>query len=193
MKSKYFYFCLFLIINLFSSCVSKQICIRKSNLCGIIVDENNKPVKNYLVVVSNGVINKKSAYTNSSGIFVIPDMSVGEYVLSGHKLNFGKIEKNNFYFDGNSTMLCCQVSTLEELLNKTDQCILNMDYEQALNFINEITVEKNHCNSGLIFLYKIFLYKKMNDMDAYTDCIKQIKKIENDNFRKFIKKGDVGV
>ena len=184
-----------LIINYFvlSGCVTKEHCVKSNNLSGIIVDENNRPISNYQVICGSNPINKKTTFTNNSGIFVFTDVPIGKNIISGQKNNYGKIENKEFNFDGGSSMLCCQVSSLQELLSQIDRYIINREYEKALNIIEQISVEENHYNSVLVLLYKEYLYIKIKNMDGYIKCINQLRKIKNDKLKEFIKKGDVGL
>lgn len=193
MRKYSFTITIFILMVGFTSCVTQKQCIKKNNLCGIVVDENNKPVSDYLIICSSNPFNKLSTYTNSSGVFVLSDLDIGTYNISGKKQNYGEINNKDFYFDGGSSMLCFQVSSLQELLCKTDKYIENKEYEKALNIINEISVYNNYYNSALVLLYKEYLYIKIKNMDGYIECINQLRKIKNDKLREFIKKGDVGL
>lgn len=193
MKIVNYFFSFIMIVLLFAGCVTYKNCIKKSNLCGIVVDENNKPVSNYLIICDSNPFNKVSTYTNDNGIFLLSDMEVGTYNISGRKQNFGKIDNDSFYFDGSSSMLCYQVSSLEELLFRVNKCIDNKEYEKAINIVNKIEIDENQYNYGLILLYKEYLYIKLKDVDAYMNCIRLLKKIKNDKCRKIIEKGDVGL
>lgn len=185
---KIFFLCLLFLIILFSGCVSKNKIIKNGNFCGIILDENNNPIPNYYVCCFNNSFNKMGTYTNSSGIFFFQNMEIGNYFLSGHKENFGNIENKEFYYDGGSSMLCCQVASLQELLFQIDKCIENKEFEKGLELTNQICVEENQYNHILVLLYKKYLNLKMNDKDAYDECVRQLKKIENDKYQDFMEK-----
>ena len=75
---------------LFWSCASKPKFTGKGDLCGLIVDEKNKPVSDFVVYCTACEPNLqivKPVITNESGLFVFFDVPAGSYHLSGSKNN----------------------------------------------------------------------------------------------------------
>lgn len=178
---------IFLISILFlSSCATQKNCIETNNFCGIIVDENNKPVKDFMIICYKNAFNKKIAYTNSNGIFILPEMSVGDYIITGKKENYGKIENKKVFFNGNSYIFCCQVQSITKLLEQTKESIRQKNYDKALEIINATEVCENELNSLLVLLYKTYLYIKLKDWESYSKCIKLLKQNNNDLCKKLL-------
>lgn len=174
------------LVCLVTGCVSQDNVIKNNNFSGIILDENNKPIANYYVCCYKNPLNKKAAYTNKSGIFFFQNMEIGTYHILGHKENYGKIENKEFYFNGDTSMFCCQVASLHEFILEIDCCIENRDYKTALDLTNQIYIEENQYSQVLVLLYKKYLNLKMGKMDAFTECVSQLKKVKNDKCMKFI-------
>ena len=66
---------------LFFSCASKPVFSGKGDLCGLVVDENSKPVKDFVIYCESKSAGKKLAevkpvLTNESGLFVFYDLLV---------------------------------------------------------------------------------------------------------------------
>lgn len=184
---------LLLVFGSLCSCISQKNCIKKTNLCGIVVDENNRPIPNYQVICYNNLLAQQSAYTNSSGVFVFYDMSIDNYILMGKKENYEKIEKKEIFVDGNGDILCCQVCSFSEILKNVEQAIYNKDFEKALLLIDKVSVTKGEYNNALVLLYKLYLSLETKNMEAYSKSLSLLKKIKNDKCKEFIRKGDVGV
>lgn len=183
----------FTLLFLFNSCVTEKNCIKKSNLSGIVIDENNRPVSNYKVICHLNSLKSIAAYTNNSGIFVLPNLETGNYSFSGLKENYGRINKKSFCFNGSASMFCCQVSSIKELICNADLLIENKEYEKAIEIINQIMVTEDNYNYVLVLLYKIYLYKKINKMDAYAESVRLLKKCIEGKKINFIQKGDMDI
>lgn len=187
----------FFILNIFglvfilvTGCVSQKQCIKNSDFCGIVVDENNKPIPNYSIKCSKNLVNVKSTYTNNSGIFFIPNMETGKYTISGKKNNYIKIIDKEFYFNGSQSIFCCQVMGIKAVLDKILINIKNKDYEKALEILKQLELEKDELNYGLILLYEAYLYDKLKNKEDYEKCVNLIKNIKNNKFKELIEKGD---
>lgn len=173
-----------LVLLILTSCVSQKKCMEKSDLCGIVVDENNNPINNFKITCSSNIVDGKSAYTNNSGIFFIPDLKVGEYYISGEKDNYAKVPKQKFLFNGSQSLFCTQVISLESLLEKVELLIQNEEYLKALKFIEQMEFSKDQLNEALILLYKAYLNLKLEKYELYEDCLKQLKKSKNEKLKK---------
>lgn len=176
-----------------AGCVSQPNCIKTGNFCGMIIDENNKPVNNYLIICNSSSLEKKKAYTNRSGIFVIPDMSIGEYELSGQKVNYSLINKKIINFNGSNEIFCCQVLSLEKIINQTNIYIKNKDFEKALECLSSISPNDKELNSLLILLYQSLVNLKQRNLEDYNKCMKSIKKLKNEKCKEIIKKGELKI
>ena len=78
---------------LFISCASKPGFNGEGDLCGLVIDENNRPVADFVVYSSNkdNPNQKTSALTNSSGLFVFQNTKAGTYYISGEKKNYTRL------------------------------------------------------------------------------------------------------
>lgn len=160
MKSRYF--CGILIIALiFSGCASKSAFEGKADLCGMIVDENNQPVEDYVVYYRKKMTEKSSA-TNSSGLFVLHDVSSGEFSLYGEKSGYTKLaDQKNTFFD-RTKIICFQVNSLDLVLENVNKLIELKKYEDALELIQNVAYNKGTNEEYVICCYESFLADVLN-------------------------------
>ena len=96
MKRNYF-MAGFFIIALVSSCKSLPSFKGEGDLCGLIVDENNSPVKDFVIYCKNE-LDTRTALTDENGMFVVHGVPSGVYKISGQKKNYVKLENAEFLF-----------------------------------------------------------------------------------------------
>lgn len=146
----------FMVIGfLFFSCASKPVMTGKHDLCGLIVDENNQPVSDFLIYGKNGIYTA-SAVTNKNGLFVLHDMPSGKCMITGEKNNYLSLE-NEYDFIDMTKIYCCQVNSFLEAVNIVDNLIKRNEYTQAKQVINQVKYEKNSDVESVVCLYKAFL------------------------------------
>lgn len=141
----------------------------KGDLCGIIVDENNNPVSDYLVTCKKSVGLKKSVFTNESGIFVFPDMSSGVYFISGSKTNFLDLKETEYVFSDRSKLFCCQVMDLDKVLDVVIQNIKTHEYENGLQLLEAVSCKRNTYEELVINRYREFILGKINEMSEVNN------------------------
>lgn len=176
-----------------TGCVSKTQIINEGDLCGVVIDENNKPVPNFEVICSSNLLVGKSSYTNNSGIFIIPDLTIGEYTINGTKENYAKFCEEKFMFRGSQSMFCCQVSSLKAILKRVQQNIKNQDYKKAFMLLEEIHTSKGGENEALILLYKTYISYLSGDIEFYEKYKKELKKNKNSLLNKIFTEKEFAV
>lgn len=170
------------------SCVSNHKIIKNSDFCGVVVDENNNPIPNFLVKCSKSNLYSQTAITNNSGIFLFPQMESGVYKISGSKDNFVILEEQEFYFNDNSSLFCCQIRSFLDVIESIDSLIENKEYEKGVLLLDKVKFKENSFSQSLYFVYKAYLSFYLGKMDIYAECISELKKSENDKCKYFIKK-----
>ena len=85
MKKQLFRFAVFCLTLAFLSCKTIPRFKGQGDLCGLVVDENNEPVKDFLIYCKNEFEVTSTALTNETGMFVIHGVPSGIYKISGKK------------------------------------------------------------------------------------------------------------
>lgn len=156
----------FLLITVFmiliTGCVSKPNVKGKGSLCGLIVDENNCPVEEYVICYKNNLISK-SSITNSSGIFVIPDASGGQLSLKGEKSGFTQLNEKKVDFYDKTKIFCYQVYSIDSVLEEVNKLIEEENYKEALEMLKKVSYKKKSKEGYVISCYKSFLMEKKNE------------------------------
>lgn len=146
---------------LFTSCASKPV-NKNIELVGMIIDENNNPVNEYIVHCENEFFEKQSVLTNENGLFVFSNVGLGNYTLSGEKNGYSKMNIEKYSLKDDSKILCCQVSSCEYVLKNVLQRKKINDYEECINLLNEIYCDENSFEKKVVQYYKNFFLMKQN-------------------------------
>ena len=127
----------FFIINALIGCASRPAFEGKGDLCGLVVDENNKPVKDFVVYCKP--VNEKfysqpirPVLTNASGLFVFYGLSSCEYLLSGSKNAYLKIEPVSYSFDDRTKIICIQTKSFKAAVLNAEELLKLGQKEEAL-------------------------------------------------------------
>lgn len=187
-KTVYKYFCFFYLFTfIFTSCVASKNIVKNGSLCGVVVDENNQPVPDFLVYCFKNGLNKQSAVTNGSGIFVFPDVEIGRYFIEGEKTNYVKFEKKEYDFYDCSSFICIQIMSLNECIEKINTFIKVNEFQKGVNLLQKISVKEDDLAKAVILSYSAYLNYKQGNMDIYKKNINMLKKLKNDKCNLFIK------
>lgn len=148
---------LFICGFLFISCTTVPKFSGMNELCGVIVDENNKPVNEYVVKCGIDLLTARVAITNERGIFVFHNMPAGKYYFWGEKKGWAKIVEQPFLYNSREKMFCCKVNSLETALDNVDVQIKCGNYRNALKLLDEISYENNTPEEAVILYYQVYL------------------------------------
>lgn len=176
---------------LFTGCASKPKFQGKGDLCGLVIDENNQPVKDFVVhcISADGqlqVINPVS--TNESGIFVFYDLNSGRYNLSGKKNNYLEIEKVSYNFDDRSKIICLQTKTINAALSKAEELIRLGQPHEARKTLDAISCEPKSREQYLINAYRYFSTEKEREKKSLLAVLKKAGKNEDSFFKAYSEK-----
>lgn len=148
---------LFLFAFLIVSCATKPKFTGNADLCGLVVDENNRPVKGFIIHASCGLSGMRSAVTNENGIFVIENVPSGKIVISGEKKNYSKLSNVNYQFINRTDILCCQIKSIRSVIKLVDELLERDEIQSACNLLDNVACEKKSVEWALIQSYKFFL------------------------------------
>lgn len=133
------------------------------DMCGVVVDDFNRPIKDFAVTCRNQLLESNKTFTNESGIFVFHDMPSGIYTISGMKNDFLRLEETKFIFSDRSKIFCCQVLGIDTALDKIENLILLKEYEAAFDVLKAIQYVKSSNEETVIKYYRNILQKKIKE------------------------------
>ncbi len=155
-------FVIFIFSLFFFGCASKPGFDGRGDLCGLVIDENNKPVKDFIVYCSatdKGMTPGnyiQPVLTNESGLFIFPSLSSGEYQISGEKNNYLRFEGVTYRFYQRTNILCLQTKSFKTALLKAEELLYLGQKNAALEELEKITCEKNSPQEKIVYFYKFF-------------------------------------
>ena len=160
----------------FSSCVSKPKFEGKGDLCGLIIDENNHPVKDFVVVcnargVSAQVI--KPVATNESGLFVFYDLPSGTYSISGEKNNYMGLSGTDYRFDDRTKIICLQVKTFKAAIENAEELIRLGEKKEAIKILDSISCERKSNEALIIQAYRFFTAESDKERKSAAEKFKK--------------------
>lgn len=168
------------------SCASKPHFEGQGDLCGIIIDENNKPVKDFIVYckASDKKVSAKNpgpVKTNESGLFVIYGVPSGDYLLSGSKNNYLSIDPVLYSFEDRTRIICLQTRSYKSAILRAEELIGMGQIKEAESLIAKINCEKDSREELYIKFYQFLLSE---DKDNRVSIFKNLRKsnFPNDSF-----------
>ena len=168
------------LIFIFMSCTTVPKFKGRGDLCGLVVDENNEPVKDFLIYCKNDFEVNTTALTNETGMFVVHDVPAGTYTISGKKKNFVKLESMPFLYSDRERIFCCKVESIDGAFKTVEQLIMRGEKKSAEKLLDNLYCDKKTPQQAAILVYRFFL----------TDKTKEKKKIVSD-LKKMGQDGDV--
>lgn len=180
---------IFISILFFSGCASSPKFSGEGDLCGLIIDENNKPVKDFVVRCCNkNLQSEKPVITNESGLFVFNDVPSGNYLLWGEKLNYLRIPKTTYKFNDRSKIICLQTKSFKASLLQAEDLIALDQTEEAEKLINDICYESKSYEAQIIQAYKFFITKSEKEKKSLIKKMKKSNGPEKLFFKEFAEK-----
>lgn len=171
-------------VFLFLSCRTLPKFKGEGDLCGLIVDENNKPVKEFVIYCKND-LETKSALTDESGMFVIHGISSDAYKISGQKKNYVKLENEDFLFTDRSKIFCCQVLSIEGAFKNVEDLLLRGEKKKAEEVLDKLFYDKKTPQDAMVLLYRFFLTEKVGEKKRIASSIRKLGKIEGVDYSQY--------
>lgn len=121
----------------FVSCASNpKTTFAKGDFCGLVVDENNKPVKEFVLEVNNQ-FGGGTYVTSENGVFRVPQIETGAIWIKGKKKKYTVLE-DEIEFLANQNIFCWQVKSLPGVLDEVKVCVKTEQYNKALNNLESV-------------------------------------------------------
>ena len=177
---------LFLLDAMILSCATKPKFSGNADLCGLVVDENNRPVKGFVIRAFCGISGIKSALTNENGIFVIENVPSGKIVISGEKKNYLKLSDANYQFINRSDIFCCQVKSVKAVINLVDELLMRDENQLALDLLDNVSCEKKSMEWRVVQSYKFFLTESKHKKKEILSSFKQTVGLEEAERQAFL-------
>ena len=176
--------CFFAIALLFISCRTIPKFKGQADLCGLIVDENNAPVKDFVIYCRNDLLTN-TAITDENGMFVIHDVESGDYKISGQKKNYARMENTSFLFNDRSKIICCQVESIDGVLNSLEQLMIRGEKKKAEELLARLYYDKKSPQEAVLLSYQFLLTDKIREKKKILSSIRKIGKIEDVDFAEY--------
>ena len=155
-----------------------------ADLCGLIVDENNTPVKDFVIYCKTD-FETNTALTDESGMFVIHGISSDVYTISGKKRNYVKLEDEQFLFTDRSKIFCCQVESIEGAFKTIEEYILRGEKKKAEEVLDSLYYDKKTPQEAVVLVYRFFLAEKNRDKKRIASSIRKLGKIDNVDYSQY--------
>ena len=175
---------LMLILFFIISCRSLPKFNGQADLCGLLVDENNIPVKDFLIYCKND-LEMKTALTDESGMFVIHGVSSDVYKISGQKKNYVKLENEEFLFTDRSKIFCCQVESIEGAFKTVEELLLRGEKKKAEALLDKLYYDKKTPQDAVVHVYRFFLSDKNGEKKWIVSSIRKLGKIEGVDYSEY--------
>lgn len=162
MKNKS-YSALVIFLLVLSGCSSVPKFKGKGDLCGVVVDENNKPIKDFTVYCNSSLMAKKGTLTSETGMFVFQDMPSDDYVISGEKKGYVRLENTKYKFYDRGKIFCSQVIGIEKALDNVEEKILLQEYKEAQEILKTIEYGWGSYEGKVVKYYQDFISKLIKE------------------------------
>ncbi len=164
---------------MFFACTSKPKFSGYGDLCGLVIDENNAPVKDFVLHCKGSAKNPAMALmppqtvsTNESGLFVFYDLPSGDYLLYGEKENYLRITDVSYRFSNRSNIICLQTKSFKASVLNADKIFRLGQKEAARELLEKIYCE---ANSSEELYVEAYLYFMTEDEKKKMKILKKIK------------------
>lgn len=192
--------CLFKIWNFlifsclfFSACVSKPKFSGRGDLCGLVVDENSAPVKDFTVYckpasksLTQVMAPVSPVKTNESGLFVFYDLESGDYCLDGEKEGYLRIINTAYRFDDRSKIICLQTKSFNASILWARELLGLGQSTEAKKMLEEICCEPKSYEYLLLQMYQFFAEESDEKRKALLAEIKKHPASEEDFPKRYI-------
>ena len=155
-----------------------------ADLCGLIVDENNAPVKDFVIYCKSN-LETNTALTDESGMFVIHGVSSDVYTISGKKKNYVMFEDEEFLFTDRSKIFCCQVESIDGAFKTVEEFLLRGEKKKAEELLDGLYYDKKTPQEAVVLVSRFFLAEKSKDKKRIASSIRKLGKIDDVDYSQY--------
>ena len=172
----------------FESCASTAKFKGEGDLCGIVVDENNRPVKGYSISCHKNGMPNGNAITSESGLFVIQNLKCGKYIFDGRKIDCTDIKNLEVNFTDRKSILCCKVMSADGLFERVESLVLAGDFKSARGELKNLRYEGNSYVEKMIVVYKGWISAMEKDRKSALVDIRRMRRFRDAGIGDFAEK-----
>lgn len=188
-----FFGCFFLMMAvtgwlLLAGCASTARFNGKGDFCGLIVDEENRPVENFFVQLWNNGLPSGSAVTNGSGIFVVENVPAGSYRIYGKKRNYERLDDRNVDFFSRGKFFCFQTRSAECVFDAVDGLIGTERFSEAKDLLERLEIEKQSVCETVWLCYMAYVCRLTGNGKGEKQFVGRILKNRKIECGEFIEK-----
>ena len=164
---------LFLLL-FFNSCASKPKFCGNGNLCGLIVDERNRPVCDAVVHCWKNSVCLQTVMTNSNGVFTFFDLPSGAYEISAEKKDYACLDKTSYRFADSDNLFCCQMNTIDFVLECAEKQLICGNIKQMNAILDSLNVSKFDYDKSAVDFYRACGQYVSGDLRSAKKTVKKI-------------------
>ena len=177
----------------FTACATKPHFEGNGELCGLVIDENNKPVKDFVVRCKPSSKNPMvkticPVMTNESGLFVFYDIPSGEYFLSGEKENYLKVEEINYIYNDRTKILCLQTKSFKAAIQEADKLLRLKQKPEAEQILKQIYCEEKSTEYQYLLAFRFFTTQDESEKEKIINRLKKTSGTGTEFFSPYISK-----
>jgi hypothetical protein len=141
---------------LLTGCASTRGFEGREDIHGLVVDGKNRPIAGFQIIVD-----KKTYFSNETGLFTIQKIKAGEYRFVGTKAEYLSVDKN-ITINQKKGLLYIKTASIKDVLDEAEACFVEKSWEKA-----EKTLESASIGAGagkgmnaISFYYAMALFKQ---------------------------------
>ena len=185
MKKRFYIFAFAFFVFVMMSCKSMPRFKGEGDLCGLVVDENNEPVRDFLIYCKNEFEVTTTALTNETGMFVIHGLTSGPYKISGKKKDYAKLAPVEFWFTDRDRIFCCQVESIDAAFKTAEEYMLRGENKNAEAVLDSLYYDKKTLQQAVVLVYQFFLSQKNREKKRIIAEIRKIGRIEDVDYSEY--------
>lgn len=173
-------------VLLLSSCKTTRNFNDKTNLTVFIVDENDRAVEDYEIIISAETTIRKpltlSCMTNKTGLCIFNNINLNEYNLYGQKTGYSKIKTEVINLSSCGELLCYRVCSADYTLNDAENLYKKEKYQKALELLDDLCTDNDSLLQSIVCFYKAYGYAKQNQKEKAGLELSTIAELDNPAF-----------
>ena len=138
--------------------------IGNSEIIILIIDENNKPVKDYQLTITQNNLDS-SGFSNEQGMCFFPGIPDGQVLVTGYKKECSRIQ-SVIQTQGCGDVFCFKVQGAQSVFCRALELYKNNHYEQALALIENLYAQEDTLCCNAIHLFKAYGFLMGGNRDS---------------------------
>lgn len=152
-----------------------------------IVNENNEPVGDYLLWISDKKDGMKAGekYSNTEGFCFFDKAGKGKIFLNGYKSDYSMVKNYEINLEKNTNIYFFKVYSKDYVLNEVSTLYKKKRFEEGLNTLSSLYTEKETYSHSCKLIHEIYgLWKSDLQKEALAK-LKDLKKQKQPDFYEF--------